>query len=133
MLELCWNFELLESIKKKRVARVSLLPDSRGHKRTMTNPTRRDSAPETTSPRMTRVCGKMTPARPLTTLSRWSRDAEEPRRHLAKVMHELATNLEQASDVSLPELSPKEKKPGNRLRSTCTLDISNHFWSCKLP
>ena len=30
----------------------------------------------------------------LTTLSRWSQDAEKPREHLARVMHELATNAE---------------------------------------
>ena len=75
----------------------------------------------------------------LTTSSRWSRDAEEPRRHLAQVMHELARNAEQASDMSPPDLSPKEKMPGNRLKvpvevaanelgSTGEINIPTHIW-----
>ena len=41
------------------------------------------------------------------------RAAEEA---LARVMHELATNAEQAPDISSPDLSHKENKPGNQLK-----------------
>ena len=75
----------------------------------------------------------------LTTLSRWSHDAEKPREHLARAMHKLATNAEHASHVSPTDLSPKENTTGSRvtvpvevaakgLGPTGSINMPTHIW-----
>ena len=81
----------------------------------------------------------------MTTMCRWNEEAGPVNHHLGAVMHELATNVEAATDISPPDISPSSsRRHGSKLvvpvevaekglGDTGAIDIPDSVWDAMAP
>ena len=81
----------------------------------------------------------------MTTVCRWNEEAGPVSHHLAAVLHKLATNVEAATDISPPDISPASSRrhgcnllvavevASKGLGETGAIDIADSVWGAMAP